>query len=249
MDQRMAELELAHSGAKQLSDRRAMEKQALRPQMLNHEISGPANTIKRGGGEAGLQRVIGAGRKLKPKKEVIEEETMEMEGGSNGVLKGGAHKQGRMFAEHLMKLHGKEFLDDFHKGLMSVSSHTPGQAKHIKGGSGDKLIPHPMGSEIAHAPFSPGQMTPGAIAPVAYGNPPQAPASFKRNTIGMGRKMPKQEVAEMSSSESEEEEKMICKGGASNKRKARGALVSKLMREKGMSLAEASRYIKEKSLL
>jgi hypothetical protein len=38
--------------------------------------------------------------------------------------------------------------------------------------------------------------------------------------------------------------KKRAKAGASDKRKARGAMVSKLMREKGMSLAEASRHIK-----
>lgn len=38
-------------------------------------------------------------------------------------------------------------------------------------------------------------------------------------------------------------------GGPSDKRRARGAMVSKLMKEKGMSLAEASKHIKEHGLV
>lgn len=39
------------------------------------------------------------------------------------------------------------------------------------------------------------------------------------------------------------------KAGAGDKRKQRGAMISKLMREKGMSLGEASRHIKQNNLI
>jgi len=62
MEQRQENLEYAHEGAHRLANRRAMEKQAQRPQMLDDEIARPANEIK-GGGDAGLARVIGSGKR------------------------------------------------------------------------------------------------------------------------------------------------------------------------------------------
>jgi len=259
MEQRIHDLQVAHEGAKHLADRRAMVKQAQRPQMLNDEIAKPANEIK-GGGEAGLARVVGAGkRRGRPRKAVAPV------AGSDGEMCGGAaHMQGKMLGDHLMGLHGKGFFDDFAKGFMSVISPVAKVASFIPGpigavakgisalsGGADKVVPDPQGTEISHARMSSQQMVPGAVAPVAYGNAPQAPESFRRNTVGMGRRKAAPQVVIEVSSESEEEEKPKRKGKAKaaapagDKRKSRGAMISKLMRENGMTLPQASRYIKE----
>jgi hypothetical protein len=265
MEQRVAQMEEAHHGAKMLSDRRSLEKMGQRPHLHEDEINGPANTIGRGGGEAGLARVVGAGKKpRKGRRNAV------VEGASDGVMTGGASLQGKMLGEHLMKLHGKGFFDDFAKGFMSVikpvasvvGSVMPGPigavAKMISGGN--KVNETPQGVEVEHARM-PGNTPAGAVPAVAYGNAPQAPASFKRNTVGMGKSMeavkrgrgrprkavPVAEEMEMSSS-SEEEMKKPMKKKASGRKSARGAMVSKLMKTKGLSLGEASRYIKEHGL-
>lgn len=269
MEQRVAQMEEAHHGAKMLSDRRSLEKMGQRPHLHEDEINGPANTIGRGGGEAGLARVVGAGKKpRKGRRNAV------VEGASDGVMTGGASLQGKMLGEHLMKLHGKGFFDDFAKGFMSVikpvasvvGSVMPGPigavAKMISGGN--KVNETPQGVEVEHARM-PGNTPAGAVPAVAYGNAPQAPASFKRNTVGMGklsithggashcgekrgRGRPRKAVPvaeEMEMSAGEEEMKKPMKKKASGRKSARGAMVSKLMKQHGMSLGEASKYIKE----
>ena len=110
-------------------------------------------------------------------------------------------------------------------------------------GCGDNIVAHPSGIQVSHAMMSPAQaglagqalggqdVPPGGVAPVAYGNAPQAPSSFKRNTVGgMVRKAPATAPAAM-------------KGTGA--RSARGQAIAKLMREKNMTLPEASRYLKQ----
>jgi len=104
------------------------------------------------------------------------------------------------------------------------------------------------GQQVGHSEMSgakqglPGSGTggqdvpPGGVAPVAYGSPPQAPASFARNTAGMGRP---RAVG------------MGRAGGAKPMEKAakrssqRGQMISKLMKEHGMTLGQASKHLKE----
>ncbi len=163
-----------------LGKSRAMEKQMQAPQLMDSNLLEPTtDAVISGKGmsqEARMKRVVGAGRKKK--------------GASNGVMEGGAESEamalGKKLASQLKEKHGMSFFDDFHKGLMH-------------GGAGPISMP-PSGIEVSSAKLQPatsglagqalgGQdVPPGGVAPIAYGSVPQAPASFQRNTVGMGRK-------------------------------------------------------------
>jgi hypothetical protein len=150
-----------------------------------------------------------------------------------------------MLAKHLLDQHGEKYLKKFANGLM-------------RGGAGINVV---------HAPYSPatfepndshtgGQtVPPGGVAPKAYGNPPQAPASFQRNTVGMGMSGGR---ARKAAPVENNVDKFIAAGiegggqltihhgeGKPKRTNARGQMISKLMKERGMTLPEASRYIKE----
>jgi len=308
----------ANQGKKNaLANRRAMELEAQHPQLSEFDNQPEPTEPMRGGGDAGLARVVGSGKRKSKKMEMMVE-APEMSGGA---------KQGKMLATHLRKLHGEGFFQDFWKGFTSVirpvaniASMIPipgiqqaGQlASGVLGGGkcemcrykkcrcqggfimkgrpqDDPTYKQPVkygrpqdqdyykemmakremsgkgragagicgaGNQIAHANTEgnrvglAGQalggqdLPPNSIAPRTYGNTPSAPASFARNTVGMGRAGAGMAGAGMA--------------GASNgmmkmkKEKrpptARGAMVSRLMKEQGMSLGEASRYIKQHGL-
>ena len=302
----MKGLRQASAARSALGAERAMELQSRHPQLSEHdnqvEDTSPAALS---GGAAGLARVIGKGKRKPAAKKMggtngkMESES-EMEGGMSH-MSGGA-RQGKMLADHLEKLHGKGFLQDFASGLMSgvksLSSAASGipvvgsilglPAKGIEAaekigeavhgpvrrrgvdyavGKGRRGRPRKyatveemkgagqQGGLVYHAPVQdvklPGSGTggqdvpPGGVAPRVYGNPPQAPASFERNTVGMG--------ARAGGARSGGGKLTITHGGAAmpkSKRapSARNMMISKLMKEKGMSLPEASKYIKEHGL-
>jgi hypothetical protein len=179
------------------------------------------------GGEAGLARVIGKGRR---KAKMVEEDSSDEE------LEGGRKFMGKMLAKHLMDQHGEAYLKKFAKGLM-------------KGGAG---------IEVGHSFMSPaaagqrgsalgGQdVPPGGLAPQSYGNPPQAPASFQRNTVGMGMAGAGKLTITHGMGMAGAGKLTIAHGEGKPKRSnARGQMISKLMKEKGMTLPEASRYLKD----
>lgn len=238
---------------------RALEKQAKMPQnMLSTELE-PSR--KRGGGAAGLARVVGSGKK---KREASPESVSSMSSGE-----GGARHMGRMMYEHLAKLHGDKY------------------AKKFMGGAAPRNLA-PSGIQVSHASMTPakmglpgqalgGQDVPtGGLAPLAYGSAPQAPATFQRNSVslgskgllpsaavGNGRKRKAHDAPSVHSTMNEMEGGVVLgrpghgvyKGVASTvapapamaggARAKRGAAVSKLMKEKGMTLGEASKYVKE----
>jgi hypothetical protein len=133
-------------------------------------------------------------------------------GGSNGYMAGGAREMGRSLAEQMAKLHGPDFMKDFMSGLtasggavmknpftnVQVETATASIVPKVRGGRGVGSRP-PSGQQVGHARMSsalaglPGEglggqdVPPGGEAPMAYGSAPQAPASFQRNTVGMGR--------------------------------------------------------------
>jgi hypothetical protein len=178
-----------------------------------------------------------------------------------------------------------------------VASGLMGGAKKGKmyGGEGP-ISGRPSGVQVSHARMSraedglPGQalggqdVPPGGLAHVAYGNAPQAPASFKRNTVGEGKPMLGEKgkgtrkmagegflsdlgipvvsnIAGLFGLGAEKKARGRPKKGSAlpagaglagagpvagaGKRSARGQMISKLMKEKGMSLPEASRFLKE----
>lgn len=196
-----------------------------------------------------------------------------------GKMTGGASHQGKMLGEHLMKLHGGGFFDDFAKGFMSVikpaaaiASMFPGTVGTVgrvaSGILGNGAPPRGRGrprkmcggnaphsstaNAIGHAMLGsidglkPGgglggqDVPPNGIAPVGYGNPPQAPASFKRNTVGMGR--PRKTLGADGHGMAPAPK---MSGAGSGARSARGQMISKIMRERGLTLGQASKYLKE----
>lgn len=264
-----------------LGKSRAMELQMKSPQLLDSNLLEPRTEDVihgKGGGEAGLQRVIGSGKgkRGRPRK---------MQGGSDGVMKD-AHALGAKLSQQLSELHGKGFWDDFKEGFMSVVKPAASITKTVaglipdaraqglssvlgalgagrkvrKGGAAPVSMP-PAGVEVLHARMShakdglAGQalggqdVPPNGLVPVAYGNAPQAPSSFKRNTVGMGhmagagqsRKAREDEKLGM---EVAELKKKVSRGGA-KKQSERGKLISKVMKEKGLTLGQASKWIKE----
>lgn len=307
MEQQLEGLKKAAAAKSVLASTRAMEVSAQRPWKYQHSAEIDADDPFRppkfaGGGDAGLKRLIGSGRR---------------KGGSNGVMKGrgvisnlgipiisniaglfglgkkscsgeemsdsdsdkeemvgsGKH-QGKKLAKHLMELHGAGFLDDFAKGFMGVIKPAAGVLSMMPGtvgtiakvasgilGNGRKRGRPLKGGNAPHDSTAPGlghasmssvlESQPGAglggsdvplggVAPQTYGNVPQAPASFKRNTVGMGRRKKAPMAMEMPM---EGAGKLTITHGGKRK-SARGQMIAKLMREKGMSLPEASRYLK-----
>ncbi len=333
-----------------LGKARAMELQMEHPQTMDSNILEPTTDDiihGKGGGEAGMRRIVGNGKRGRPRK---------MAGASNGVMEGGAmsnaKEMGAKIAEQLTSLHGKDFADQFHMGVMdklkggaemrggfwgalaslalplignlfgsgqmTKQAHDElmklfdekkggmallgrpghgtfqGGAKK-RGGAGPISAP-PSGLEVSHAFMSPAQqglagqalggqdVPPGGMIPVAYGNVPQAPASFQRNTVGMGRPAgagkKKMACGGAVTQKSREDEKLgmevkglkdkvamvvarkkggvssgagaccnTCTGGvasgAGKKSSARGQMISKIMKSKGMTLGQASKYLKE----
>jgi hypothetical protein len=330
-----------------LGKSRAMEIQLQSPQLMDPNVLEPTTDDVihgKGGGDAGMRRIVGNGKRGRPRK---------MAGASNGVMAGGAMSNakdmGAKIAEQLTSLHGKDFADQFHSGLMeklkggaemrggfwgalaslalplignlfgsgqmTKQAHDElmklfdekkggmrllgmpghgtfqGGAKMKTGGAGPISAP-PSGLEVSHAMMSPAQqglqgqalggqdVPPGGLAPVAYGNVPQAPASFKRNAVGMGRPSgagKKMACGGAVTQKGREDEKLgmemkglkdkvamvvarkkapvggaccnTCTGGvasgAGKKSSARGQMISKIMKSKGMTLGQASKYLKE----
>lgn len=185
------------------------------------------------GGEAGLARIIGKGkRKVKMAEPESDTSDEEMEGGRKFM--------GKMLAKHLMDSHGEKYLKKFAKGLM-------------KGGGGGIEVGHsfmtPAAAGERGAALGGQDVPPGGVAPQAYGNPPQAPASFQRNTVGMGMAGAGElKITHSGGRRGAGELKITHSGEGKPKRSnARGQMISKLMKEKGMTLPEASRYLKEHS--
>ena len=276
-----------------LGKSRAMEMQMKSPQLMDSTLLEPTTDDvihgKGSGGEAGMKRVIGNGKRGRPPK---------MDGASNGVMAGAAM---------INKLYGSgQITEKARDKLLKALD----EKKSMKGGAGP-ISSAPSGLQVSHATMSPAQqglagqalggqdVPPGGVAPVAYGSVPQAPASFERNTVGMGRPagagknkmacggampthrmpdgtiMPGAKHGGVVSKKGREDEKlgmeiamikkkmkgsappagagapcMTCKGGAppagaGKKSTARGQAIAKLMKEKGMTLGQASKFLKE----
>lgn len=188
---------------------------AVPPPYLN-SVAAAVEPKRRAGGEAGLRRVVGAGKHKAKKapeaeKEMEEEsEGEEMEGGGIisglnipiisglaglfGLGKGEADPKkallyGKKAAQHLKKMHGAGFLDDFAKGFMSVIKPVASIV-----GTVAPLIPHPAAraagaaANVISGLTGGGRLVPNAIPSGQQGIPPQAPEWFQRNMVGQGRR-------------------------------------------------------------
>jgi len=264
----------ANQGLKmELAARRGAELSDKHPQLDDSSLIVPTEVQVRGGSmEQRIARVVGAGKKGKGKLTIHHEGSDTV--GSDTVMKGGAHSEGMLLAKHLEKLHGAGFLSDFFDGFKSVikpianiASFLPGpigiagriasgvmgsgqvlagvtrkgrgRPKKMLCGAGTTSAP-PFGKQVVHN-VADSQLAPNVSPAVAYGNPPQAVVGFKRNTVGMGR--PKNVCgAGMYGTD------MKGTGIATKKTRApsaRGAMISKLMKENGMTLGQASKHLKE----
>jgi hypothetical protein len=166
---------------------------------------------------------------------------------------------GKMLAQHLR---GSGFFDDFKRGFMSVVGPAASIAKPLLA-----LVPHP-GAKIASAGLGAlgfgktggrsRKMTGGNMdlisGAVDNGRVANPPPSFERNTVGMGaptghpsmrHSINTMDGGAYTGGVEGCGKKRRAKAGTGDARKRRGAEVSRLMREKGMTLGEASKHIKE----
>jgi hypothetical protein len=215
-----------------LRDARAMELMGKKPQLAiyDNELE-PTLSGAGAGGEAGLNRVVGAGKRRARKAKGGE---MPEPASPPSETEGVADKEGREFAKHIRKLKGKKFLDAFHRGLMAAAD-------------GDSDVE-----------MEGGALVPGGVAARTTGNPPQAPASFTRNSVSLDREAPT--LAGAGNLTIHHEAPTLAgagnltihhEGAAKPKTKrapsARGAAISKMMKEHGVSLGEASKMLKKMS--
>lgn len=143
-----------------------------------------------GGGEAGLNRVIGAG---KPAKKPVEKPVEKDEVAEH------AKQQGCALAKYIHELRGGAYLQHFTDALRTYApASSPAEVRRT--GMGE---PRPVSVEIINN-----------VVPA-----PEPPKKRKR----------------------------IAK--PNDKRQARGALMRRLMKEQGMSFADASRHIKQHGLM
>lgn len=240
----------ANRGKKEvMRDMRAMEKMARHNQLERHSnqlvpqapngMPPSGSNLRKlnglgSGGEAGLARVIGKGRRRKAAAAEPESES------SDGEMEGGRKYMGKMLAKHLEETHGGRYMRKFMKGMgmsggggIEVEHAMMSPAPPVRGGRGGQNVP------------------PGGVAPRAYGSAPQAPVSFERNSVGMG--MTCSSNAGSGKLQITHDDDMAGAGklsithgeGKPKRTNARGQMISKLMKEKGMTLPEASRYLKE----
>lgn len=261
MEQIQDEMRMNQGKKNAMANLRAVERQRKMPQNLMSTELEP--TSKMSGGAAGLARVVGAGRKRGDAKRAESVDSM-----SSG--EGGARHMGRMMYEHLAKMHGEGYANKFMGVGGAAPRNLPPMGVEVVHA---RMTPARVG--LPGSGLGGQDVPPGGLAPVAYGSAPQAPVQFQRNSVdvgsqgllpsaqvGSGRRKAAKAPASVHHTLNEVEEKggkaarnvrgvydsvapaaaTAVKGGA---RAMRGAAISKLMKEKGMSLPEASKYLKE----
>lgn len=281
MEQIQNNIRRAGNAKRELAQHRAMEIGAKHPQLMEFDNQPePTEAPMRGsGGEAGLARLVGRGKSRKTSCGGTNGVMSDSDDSMSGGISGGASHQGKMLGEHLVKLHGSGFFDDFAKGFMSVVKPFAGLASMLPGtigtvgrvasglmGNGDAMPKRGRGrprkmcggnaghastaNALGHATMGsvygslPGSglggsdVPPNGVAPMSYGNVPQAPASFRRNTVGMGK--PRKALGADGHGLAPAP-KMVGSGA----RSARGQMISRIMKERGLSLGQASKYLKE----
>lgn len=176
---------------------------------------------------------------------------------------------GKELLMKMSQMKGGAFCAEFKGGFMDAMKDEDELVSYsAKRGKGKGMMsqdtPGGDGREVSHARMLSasfgnrgaaigGQDVPkGGLSPIAYGSPPQAPASFQRNTVGMGRAAAMKGAGKLQVEINHGDEMMeggiMKKGGAMKKKRqpsARNIAISKLMKGRGMTLAEASRHIKE----
>ena len=229
MDKQALKLRNLRAGQSELAQRRALELGAQKPQLLvfDNEPKPIEGVGAYEGGEKGISRLVGRRRKAK-----------------SGA---GGHESS---SDSECECHGGASCECESK--MSGGSRKK-MPKKLEGAGGGV-------QQMAHARMASGGLPgaartgafvpPGGVAPVAYGNPPQAPKGFQRNGVMLDR--------------AARGEKPSVRGGAggapaggaggapaggaapsaASKRAERGRKIAMIMREKGMTLPQASAWLK-----
>jgi hypothetical protein len=207
MQQLQDKMEIARPRLSKMADARAMELLAQHPQTLGPRV-GPASEVAEqvtGGMSARLARVAGKkggtnGRMTsmfgsgKNDRAVVEElmAAHEKDGKLDGGFIGGLLSA--LSPSAMSKMYGNGCCD----GAM-VGSGAPVEPAVLKKARAKKAMTGGAGMyaetaqrqnapAAARVPASGATVAPGAVAPVSQMGAPEAPASFARNTVGMGRK-------------------------------------------------------------
>ena len=266
MEETQTALRAARSLLLEKRDARAMEKLSRKPQLMgSNELVPTVPKPMVGGGEAGLRRIAGSGRRPRMEKTPNRPAESKALVEDADELREHAVAQGKRLAEELHKIRGGAYMKHFMTGMGHMGGRSR-SASPERGPASEMMVggAMPMHGGVAVLP----DIQPG------YGNPPQAPQSFQRNTVGMG-KMQKKMMKAAKEEAMEDQDAMRMKqvqevkglkarknmylhsdmeqakvedmsGGVKvYKRKLRGAAMSRLMKEKGMTLGEAAKYIKQ----
>lgn len=172
-----------------------------------------------------MPRMVGAGTKKG-----------QMRKTARGAYEPKASEMGKALGEHIHSLHGAGFFDDFKKGFMSVIRPVAGIASMLPGPLG-------MAGKVASSLMGGGNVSGPGFEAVSGG-------------VRTGRYEGKGKLILQHLPHGEGEEVIVGKGkktrrpaGPDDARRKRGQMVSKLMKEQGMTLAEASRHIKQHGLM
>lgn len=262
MEQIQNEMRMNQGKKNAMANLRAVERQRKMPQnMMSTELE-PSS--KMSGGAAGLARVVGTGRKRGGAKRA--ESVSSMSSGE-----GGARHMGKMMYEHLAKLHGQGYADKFMgvggaapRGLPPMGVEvlharmSPARVGLPGSGLGGQDVPPGGVAPVAYgsAPQAPAQFQRNSVDVGSQGLLPNAQVGSGRRKAAKAAASVHHTLNDMDSaggkavlgvrgvypSVAPAAATTVVKGGA---RAVRGAAISKLMREKGMSLPEASKYLKE----
>lgn len=165
------------------------------------------------------------GRRGRPKKQTQKDKedeklAMEVKGLKDEDMDGGAKGKKSKRAKEMGEEYGRSIAD------------MDDEAKELMGGGffGDFWDGFKKGFKAVVSPVS------GVVKAIA-----PKPVGVAMDLAGLGKEEEKNEVIEEKKGGGK---KRRAKAGANDKRKKRGALISKLMKEKKMTLGEASKYIK-----
>lgn len=224
-----------------LADMRALEEEAERHNPINrvHQSTRKGYTgIVRGGAGivgAGATPSVGLSQKRGgASKKEIGEKALALHRAEHKALEGGRTRRmpdeeivgmGRELGQHITELHGAGFFDDFAKGFMSVVSPIAKIAKPIL-----SVIPHPAA-----------QAASGVLGALGAGTHKGQSRKTARKAYEGGM-----DTGAYEGEGRHSKPKRVV--GPNDGRRARAAIVKKVMSERGLSMVDASRYVKEHNL-
>jgi hypothetical protein len=235
MDKQALKLRNLRAGQSELAQRRALEYAAQKPQLLvfDNEPKPIEGAGAHEGGEKGLSRLVGRRKRSSSPKS-----PKKMMGAGFfddiGMV-------GDLMSQSFKRMFGGAGCDSDDESKMYGSGRKMPKVKGAGGGVQQLAHARMSSGGLPGAARSGSDVPPGGVAPVAYGNPPQAPKSFARNDVMLDRAS---RGAPLSGSGAAGAGAGLA-GGAASKRSERGRKIAMIMREKGMTLGQASAYLKK----